>query len=40
MKRIANLTFGLALAVSLLLGAEAAMSQTVNLAIASKSFQH
>ena len=40
MKRIANLTFGLALAVLLLFGAEAAMSQTVNLAIASKSFQH
>jgi ABC-type nitrate/sulfonate/bicarbonate transport system substrate-binding protein len=40
MKRIANLTFGLALSVLLLFGVEAAMSQTVNLAIASKSFQH
>jgi ABC-type nitrate/sulfonate/bicarbonate transport system substrate-binding protein len=40
MKRIANLTFGLALSVLLLFGVEAAMAQTVNLAIASKSFQH
>lgn len=40
MKRIANLTFGFALVASLLLGAGAAISQTVNLAIASKSFQH
>src|SRR5438132_13356690 len=40
MKRIANRTSGLALAVLLLFGAEAAMAQTVNLAIASKSFQH
>src|SRR5262249_15759568 len=40
MKRIANLTFGLALSVMLLFGVEAAVSQTVNLAIASKSFQH
>ena len=40
MKRIANLTFGSALAVLLLFGAEAAMSQTVNLAIPTKSFQH
>jgi hypothetical protein len=40
MKRIVNLTSGLALAVWLLFGAKAAMPQTVNLAIASKSFQH
>src|SRR5262249_12259112 len=40
MKRIANLISGLALSVLLLFGVEAAMSQTVNLAIASKSFQH
>src|SRR5213594_519286 len=39
MKRITNLT-GLALAVLVLFRAEAAMAQTVNLAIASKSFQH
>ena len=40
MKKITNLTSGLALAVLVLFGAEAAMVQTVNLAIASKSFQH
>jgi ABC-type nitrate/sulfonate/bicarbonate transport system substrate-binding protein len=40
MKKITNLMSGLALAVLLLFGAEAAMAQTVNLAIASKSFQH
>src|SRR5437879_5797087 len=40
MQRITNLTFGLALAVLFLFGVGAAMSQTVNLAIASKSFQH
>src|SRR5262249_60733305 len=40
MKRIANLISGLALSVLLLFGGAAAMSQVVNLAIASKSFQH
>src|SRR2546430_6551398 len=40
MKRIVSVTFGLALAVLLLFDVRAAMSQTVNLAIASKSFQH
>ena len=40
MKRIANRTSGLALAVLLLFGVETATAQTVNLAIASKSFQH
>src|SRR5947207_12176239 len=40
MQRITNLTFGLALDVLFLFGVGAAMSQTVNLAIASKSFQH
>src|SRR5258705_12310702 len=40
MKKIGNLTSGLALSVLLLFGVEAAMAQTVNLAIASKSFQH
>jgi len=40
MKRITNLTSELALGVLLFFGAEAAMAQTVNLAIASKSFQH
>ena len=40
MKEITKLTLGLALALLLLFGAEAAMAQTVNLAIASKSFQH
>ena len=40
MKRIVSVTFGLALAGLLLFDVGAAMSQTVNLAIASKSFQH
>jgi len=40
MKRIVSVTFGLALAGLLLFDVRAAMSQTVNLAIASKSFQH
>ena len=40
MTRIVNPTSGLVLAVLLFFGAEAAMAQTVNLAIASKSFQH
>jgi ABC-type nitrate/sulfonate/bicarbonate transport system substrate-binding protein len=40
MKKIGNLISGLALSVLLLFSAEPAMSQTVNLAIASKSFQH
>ena len=38
--KITNFTSGSALAVLLLFGAKAAMAQTVNLAIASKSFQH
>ena len=40
MKKIMNLTAGLVLAGFLLLDAQAPMAQTVNLAIASKSFQH
>ena len=40
MKRIVSVTFGLALAGLLLFDVGAAMPQTVNLAIASKSFQH
>lgn len=40
MKKITNFTSGSALAVLVLFGAEAAMAQTINLAIASKSFQH
>src|SRR5438552_4354657 len=40
MKRIVSVTFGLALAGLLLVDVGAAMPQTVNLAIASKSFQH
>src|SRR6266478_9372178 len=40
MKTIARLTSGLAFAGLLLLDAQALMAQTVNLAIASKSFQH
>src|SRR5438094_8842190 len=40
MKRIVSVTFGLALAALLRFHVRAAMSQTVNRAIASKSFQH
>src|SRR5436309_13487473 len=40
MKRIVSVTFGLALAGLLLFDVGAVMPQTVNLAIASKSFQH